>query len=249
MKNLLPALLLCALGFTACKKEKEPVNGGSTPIEFKATEYGTMGSVDAQGKPSYLIASDNISANLSNYVNAQIPERGDVRVSHPEYLKNADLAVTARSEVTITFVNEGTGFLNTVGYYLYKTGTPPKKPEEIQKITYMFPNASRTGSGGALNPGNKISLGVIESGMSIGFVLLENAWDPATSSVNVKAAHYCSNKELNPENLDEFKQHTVLIDFPAENKTIIGFEDLNRTTPKCDHDFNDVVIFATVTPK
>ena len=66
--------------------------------------------------------------------------------------------------------------------------------------------------------------------------------------MNDKAPHFCSNMELNPENLEEFKPHTALFEFPEEKKVIIGFEDINRTKPECDHDFNDVVIYATVKP-
>ena len=35
---------------------------------------------------------------------------------------------------------------------------------------------------------------------------------------------------------------------PFINKVLIAFEDLDRTTPVCDHDFNDLMIYATVTP-
>lgn len=246
MKNYLLCLFLISVAFAACKKG--PVNGGSTPKEFIATEYSYMGTYDDQGKPTYLVAKDQVSAALSAYIKTQLPERGDIRKTHPEFLKNADLAITAKSDVYITFVDEGTGYKNAVGYYLYKTGASPTKPEDIEKVVYMFPHASKLNSGGALKAGDKVKLGTIEAGMSIGFVLLEKGWDEAAKKVNEKAPHFCSNKELNPENYDELKPHTVLLDFPAENKVIIGFEDINRTLPECDHDFNDVVMYATVTP-
>ena len=60
--------------------------------------------------------------------------------------------------------------------------------------------------------------------------------------------HFCSNDVLNPEINVNLKKHAVLIDYPAENKTLIGFEDLDRTIDLCDHDFNDVVLYATVVP-
>jgi hypothetical protein len=246
MKNYFLALLLLSLAVTACKKEKEPVNGGSTPVEFVKTEYSYMGTVDAQGRPNYLVASDVVSNELLSFVNGSVPEKADVRTSHPEYLKNADLAVSVKSDVYITFLAEGTGYKNSVGYYLYKTGSAPAKPDDIKNIIYIFPHA-QWNDGGTLKSGDKVKLGTIEAGMSIGFVLIENGWDPLTGKVNDKAPHYLSNKELNPENRDELKPHTVLFNYPAENKVIIGFEDINRTLPVCDHDFNDVVMYATVT--
>ena len=244
MRNIL-FFLLFAVSFSACKKE--PVNGGSTPVVFTVTKYINMGSYNDKGVPDYLVAGDQPSKELISFINTQLPEYSDIRTSHPEYLKNADLSLAVKSEVFITFMDEGTGFTNTLGYYLYKTGSSPKKAEDIQNIVYMFPNSSKATLGG-LVAGDKISLGVIEAGTSIGFVLLEKAWNPLTKTVNTKAPHYCSNRELNPENRDELKQHTALFEYPAENKTIIGFEDINRTLPECDHDFNDVVIYATVKP-
>ena len=247
MKNSLPLLFLIALGFTSCKKDKDPVNGGSTPVDFVTTDYSYLGEYDDQGRPKYLVDKDVITTELLSFVKSNLPELSDVRNTHPEFLKNADLAITAKSDVYITFVAEGTGYTNSVGYYLYKTGNSPKKPEDIENIVYMFPHA-QSNNGGTLKAGDKIKLGTIESGMSIGFVLLQKGWDAATKKVNDKAPHFCSNKELNPENYDELKPHTVLFEFPAEKKVIIGFEDINRTMPECDHDFNDVVMYATLNP-
>jgi hypothetical protein len=247
MKNFLSGLLLLALALTACKKGKEPLNGGSTPVEFIKTEYSYLGTFDAQGRPNYLVEKDAISKELVNFVNGKVPERTDIRTTYPEYLRNADLAITAKSDVYITFLAEGSGYKNSVGYYLYKTGSSPQKPEDIENIVYIFPHAQWNDTG-TLKAGDKVKLGTIESGMSIGFVLIQDAWDNATQKINDKAPHFCSNKELNPENLVELKSHTILFEYPAENKVIIGFEDINRTLRECDHDFNDVVIYATVTP-
>ena len=248
MKNYLFCLFLLSLAFTACKKG--PVNGGSTPKLFTATQYSYLGTYDSQGRPDYLIAKDVITPALLEFVKLKLPETLNVSKSHPELLKNADLAITTKSDVFITFVNEGTAYKNAVGYYLYRTGSSPTKPADIEKIVYMFPHASKVGSGGALKPGDKIKIGsvAIEAGTSIGFVLIAKGWDEAGQTVNNKATHYCSNKALNPENLDEFKAHTVLFDYPLENKVMIGFEDINRTLPICDNDFNDVVMYATVVP-
>ena len=84
-------------------------------------------------------------------------------------------------------------------------------------------------------------------GTSIGFVLMQNAWDTAISQLNNDAVHFCSNDALNPEVDPNLKKHAVLINYPAENKVLIGFEDRDRTNPLCDNDFNDGVIYCTVT--
>lgn len=247
MKNTVLLVFILAFTITSCKKEKEEVNGGSTPVDFITTEYSYLGEYDGDGRPKNLAEKDVISSGLSSFIIDKLPEKSDIRKTNPDFLKNADLTITAKSDVYITFAAEGTGFANSIGYYLYKTGQSPKKPEDIENIVYMFPHA-QLNDGGTLKPGDKVKLGTIESGMSIGFVLLQKGWDFTTKKVNDKSPHFCSNKELNPENYDELKAHTVLFDYPAENKVIIGFEDINRTLPECDHDFNDVVLYATVTP-
>ena len=127
MKNSLPVLLLCALALGSCKKDKDDVNGGSTPVNFITTEYSYLGEYDEQGRPKYLVASDVITSKLLNFVKSSLPEYADIRNTHPEYLKNADIAITSKSDVFITFVAEGSGYTNSVGYYLYKTGSSPKK--------------------------------------------------------------------------------------------------------------------------
>ncbi len=35
--------------------------------------------------------------------------------------------------------------------------------------------------------------------------------------------------------------------YAPEDKILIGFEDTDRTNPDCDNDFNDVVVYGTVT--
>jgi hypothetical protein len=99
-----------------------------------------------------------------------------------------------------------------------------------------------------LRAGDKIKIGRFQPGTSVGFVLLQKAWNTTTKVLNNKAVHFCSNDALNPEIDPKLKKHVVLINYPSENKVLIGFEDLDRTTSECDHDFNDVVLYATVTP-
>ena len=247
MRKSIIIILLLALVVTSCKKKKQikPDLGGSTPVPFTTTEYVEMGTYDDSGRPNYLVASDLVGGSFSAYVHDMLPESVNLTKTHSDFLKNADLEITAKSDVYITFVSEVTSHSNTVGYYTYKTGSSPKKPEDIIKIIYIFPNAS-SNKGGTMKAGDKVKLGSFEPGTSLGFVLLDNAWDKATKKINKNAPHYCSNKELNPENVADLKYHTVLFDYAAESKVVIGFEDINRSLPECDNDFNDVVMYATV---
>ncbi|WP_254659497.1 LruC domain-containing protein [Mucilaginibacter sp. PPCGB 2223] len=214
------------------------------------TIYTYMGKFDSYGAPAdYKVSpSDVISASFMTYLNASLPEGKDVRKLHPSYIAGgtaSDLKVVQKADVWITFAYEGAGNLNSVGYYAYPTNTPPKTTADIKQVYYMFPNSSMPFSGGNLAQGTKIKLGTFDAGTSIGFVIFSAGW--TGSGVNSNAAKFYSTSNLNPEPGD-LARHTVLLNDAKENLFMIGFEDLNRTTASCDHDFNDVILYATSNP-
>jgi hypothetical protein len=228
-----------------CKKKVDPV---TVPVDFSATSYQTLGTYDQSGRPNYLAGKDVISTDLLSYINTTLPDKKDLRLSRPELLSsqaNADIAITQSSDVFITFVHQVTGKSDAIAFYTYPSNQPPTNPKDIKTITYIFPNA---GAASTLEAGDKVKIGRFNPGTSIGFVLLSGAWSIFTKSLNNNVEHFCSNDILNPEVDPSLKKHAVLIDYPSEKKVLIGFEDVNRTNPGCDHDFNDVMLYATVTP-
>lgn len=239
-KRKFTLLLWTLVVLVACKKEV------SKPVSFSSTDYEALAPYDAQGKPSNLL-KDNISADLLTFINQTLPPGQDLRTSNPGLLNNnstSDISITQRSSVYLTYVSNGAGMNDVIGFYTYPTGNPPSSPKDIKKIIYAFPSA---GNGTPLTAGDKVNLGTFDPGTTIGFVLLQHAWDPVTKQINNKAVHFCYNDALNPEVDPKLKKHVVLVNYPAENKILIGFEDLDRTKPECDHDFNDVVLYATIT--
>ena len=240
------SLFIFLLTVSACeKKTDEPL---TRPVEFPETTYEPLGTYDDLGKPNYLSTPDPISNELRSYINSTLPEKVDLRSTHPELLSSSaigDIVITQQSDVFITFVSQGTGFKNTFAYYTYPTNQPPASPKDIKKIYFVFPNA---GFDTPLSPGDKVKIGNFNAGTSIGFVILKDAWNSASKTINNKAVHFLSNDVLNPEVDPKLKKHAVLINYPSENKVLIGFEDIDRTSPDCDHDFNDVVVYATVMP-
>jgi hypothetical protein len=238
-------LLILVLCLAGCEKDDKPV---TRPVEFTETTYLTLGTFDNSGRPNYLLTKDVISANLFSYITSTLPEHADLRNTHPELLSSsatADIAITQQSDVFITYVFNGSGTTNALGFYTYPTIKPITSVKDIKTITYVFPNA---GSGSTLETGDKVKIGRFDVGTSIGFVLLQNAWNTANHELNNKVVHFCSNDILNPEVDPSLKKHAVLINYTPENKVLMGFEDLDRTSSGCDHDFNDVVVYATVTP-
>jgi len=245
---------------------------GYKPAGLLATEYVYPGSYTAStafantatyprnlGRPLYLETTpDVIDASLLSYINASLPEGSKVSTLHPEYLTNAvsTINVAKTSDVYITFVTEGAGYQSSLAYYTYKTGNPPNASSGgtllggIDKITYVFPNASGYGSGGGLKAGDKVKLGNFAAGTSIAFVLMQDAW--TGTGVSTGAQKFFSDNGFNPESNSTLRKHSVVLYDDVHNLYLTGFEDCNRQTPSAnvdgytsDEDFNDLIFYTT----
>jgi hypothetical protein len=239
-KIYLPLIGLLVV-ISSCRKD--PV---TKPVEFKSTAYNTLSSYDLTGKPDNLL-HESISPDLLHFIDTLLPDGRNLSVSHPGLFTNpeiGDITITQPSTVYITFVKQSGANNNSIAFYTYPTSKPPTKPEDIKQITYFFPSA---GNLSPLQAGDMVNLGNFEPGISIGFVLMQDAWSAKKHDLNNDAVHFCTNDALNPEVDPKLKKHGVLISYPPTKKVLIGFEDVDRTTSGCDDDFNDVVVYATVT--
>jgi len=221
-----------------------------TPQTKGSFAYTFLGKFNSDGSPNYLEpVGDKISQGLLDSINASLPETVHLPVSHPQYLKSgneADLVLTKPADVWVTFVSEGAGYLNSVGYYTYNSATPPQSVNDISKYTIIFPNASLIGSGGGMHSGDKVKLGTFPAGTAIGWFLVANGYN-GTSVTNPPT--YFSDPILNPETDPTKRQHTVLLLNNSKSLLLVGFEDLIRNTPSSsDEDFNDVVFYITANP-
>ncbi|WP_420386815.1 LruC domain-containing protein [Roseivirga sp.] len=214
----------------------------------------TFNYMDAFSRPLGVPANlepqrDVISSTLLTYINASLPESQPVPTYHPTYLaggKKTTLDIVELADVWLTFVHEGAGWKNAIGYYTYPTDTPPQSLDDISTINIVFPNLSYQGSGGGLKSGDKVNLGRFEPGTSIGIVLLANGWDTYSS----EGYYYLifADNNLNPESDPSLRQHNVLL-WDEENELfLLGFEDINREERGCDEDFNDAIMFVTSNP-
>ncbi len=214
--------------------------------------FNYMGSYSGNGVPDYLEPDrDVISAELLEYINASLPEKQPVPEYHPTFLANGKkttLEIVETCDVWITFVHEGAGFRNAIGFYTYPTTTPPQSIDDISTVNVIFPNLSFAGSGGGLYAGDKVNIGQFEPGISIGLVLMADGWD-GTNSEDYYHIVY-GDKSLNPEEDEDLKQHNVLL-WDEENELfLLGFEDILRDNRPfaCDNDFNDAILFVTSNP-
>ncbi len=213
--------------------------------------YNFLGTYNNQGVPDYLNPdNDIISAEFLQDINNSLPEQQDLMISHPEYLSvdfEHDLLLDCGATVWVTFIHEGASYKNVLGFYTYNLSSPPTSPNEIDTITIIFPNVSYQGSGGGLQSGNKVNIGTFPDSTGIGWVLISDGW--ISGQVTNGRDIFYSDRNFNPEAVQEDKQHSVLLNDPSREKLILGFEDILRDgTVWCDHDFNDAIFFVAVDP-
>lgn len=212
-------------------------------------EFELMGDYNSSGVPNYLEPeNENISQDLLDDINNTLPEREPLMESHPEYLSDQydhNINIIEDCDVWVSFVHEGAGYYNVLTYYAYDTDNAPQNPTEIEYLNVIFPNVSYAGSGGGLVSGNKVYLGQFSANTTISFALASNGYK--NGNITSGNGVYYSQKNLNPENDPDFKQHSVLLNDNARDLLLLGFEDLNRQA-WCDHDFNDAIFLVQANP-
>lgn len=240
--KLYAPLFIIILVINACKKGSE-----IKPINFPNASYESLTPYNSSGKPDGLL-KDTIPLPLLNYVQQTIKKGVNMTVSHPEFFSgktSADLGITnTSSDLYVTFVSGNASFANTLAFYTYPTNNPPQSDKDIKLITYIFPNA---GKKSPLNPGDKMFLGKFNAGTTIGFVILQNAWDTSKNFLNSNVIHFCSTDPINPESVPALKKHAILYtSYTYDDKRLISFEDYDRSSPNCDNDFADVIFYCAV---
>jgi LruC domain-containing protein len=223
------------------------------------------------GVPRNMISLKNdIPPTLLADVFKILPEKKDIKTNNPNLITDdlgANLYFVENAEVSVAFLEEGAGYRNSVGFFMFDPKSKPATANPLydpatrtfhnQKI--LFPNFSKTGSGGALNPGDGLYLGKFKAGQAMGFTIVSNGYSKNTTKnfpteVNPNQSEdtvFYSIRSWNPEAPSgNMNAHTVLLSAPASGVLALGFEDQNRTakSPTSDHDFNDVILLIKVTP-
>lgn len=233
----------------------------SLSVPQQVAGYYVLGSWDGQGYPDYLESEPDIIDNeLLEIVDASLPEGSPLPLTHPQYLsENAEpnLVLVEDAEVWVTFVHEGAGWKNSIGYYTYPNNQPPGSINDISDLTLIFPNFSLRGSGGNHLPGDKVQLlyldpesgmfnPVFPAGTSVRWFLVANGFRSA-DNISGTYTHF-SNSHLNIESDPELQRHNVMLLDEEREILMVGFEDIRRDSPSCDQDFNDAVFYTTVSP-
>ncbi len=225
----------------------------SKSLAKENTSYKTLGGWTSAGVPKYLLSPRDVisSATLSN-ISLSLPEGASVPVKNPSYIQNTESNIQIIGEdsadVFVTFIHEGAGYQNVLGFYTYKTGNKPTKIADISStMTIIFPNCSYSGSGGGLTSGDKVLIGRFGPGTTIGWFCLSNGFTGSTTSVSDGVARLFSDPQLNPESDSLLRRHNILMVDPTTKNTILGFEDMRRDNG-ADNDFNDILFQVTSNP-
>ncbi|WP_051336280.1 DUF6923 family protein [Aquimarina latercula] len=228
-------------------------NGGQTPASFPipaiCDRYNYLGDFDSNGKPLYLDGQDVVSQETVDMINNALPEGYPVPDFNPHYISSGydtDVVLQEDAEIWITFVGEGAGYKNTLGFYTYDADNPYETIPQPEDITIIFPNVSAVGSGGDLEVGDKVSIGSFPPNTGIGWVLLADAWKDGC--VDTGNWQLYSNPDYNPESDETLRYHNVLLNDPDSDRIILGFEDIRRDYASCDQDFNDALFYITASP-
>jgi LruC domain-containing protein len=215
-----------------------------------SSRYVYLGSYDANGVPAYLEPQrDPITQDLLDLINNTLPEGSQVPIDNPQYIPEgiaADTRLLDSASVWVTFVHEGAGYRNALGYYVYDLTNPPSATDDIDSLFILFPNASFAGSGGGMYSGDKVYLGDFSPGTGIGWFLVNNGWNSGGQVVNNVADTKWSNPAFNTFTTAANRQHVALLLDNDRQILLLGMEDIAR--PGGDKDFNDAVFYVTTNP-
>ncbi|MFP9116061.1 DUF4114 domain-containing protein [Flavobacterium sp. RHBU_3] len=214
-----------------------------------AQGYQFLSTYDSNGVPTVIEGTDVISSATLSLIQSAVPEGYPVPTYNPQYISSGydtNIELLEDADVYVTFVDEGAGYRNVLGFYTYSITNPPTSPPLNSDIHIIFPNASLPNSGGNLARGTKVKIGSFSAGTGIGWILISNGWNG--SSVGAGYWKFYSNQEWNPETNPDIRQHNVLINDPDNQRIILGFEDIKRDNSGCDQDFNDAMFYITANP-
>lgn len=210
-----------------------------------------------KGLPNYLDPTPFlVTTGVLNDINATLPEGAPLPSSNPSLVDPSaerELTLTDSAEVWVSFVHEGAGYRNAIGYYTYPVGSPPATPNDISSHIVTFPNTSFAGSGGELVTGMRVKLpginpadgtDVFPAGTVVGWFIASNGWN-GTEVTDGNWVLYADD-DLNPQpSANDRVQNVLLLDEDRE-LLLLAFEDIQR--PGGDQDFNDAIYFVEANP-
>lgn len=220
----------------------------NTNAVTKVTDYNQVSEWNQVGVPEAVTSGPTIDPVFEQKIDSNIPEGENLAVNRPTLLNCAtnDISVVTNTNISITFLKESTSKTNSLAYYTYSLSNPPTSAPAKTSLTLVFPNTSGTGSDGGLAKGATVNLGSFTAGTGIGWALVQNGYNVNQNAVGEGDAVFFSNPAFNAGSGNTRKQMVQFFD-TASGRTVMAWEDGNRTNGQSDNDFNDVVFFFTPT--
>jgi hypothetical protein len=212
-------------------------------VIFVATGLGGLKilsiSID-EGVPEEIIPTKPC-ATLYSHIFTLFPESKNNYVKYPELFESQlpkNVVLKKESEVYITFVDEGAGWKNSLGYYTYNLSDPPKSIDDLEKHI-LFPNVSKVKEGGGLNTGDMLQIGTgkFPANTVVGFFLIAQGWKNGLVDKG-RYTHYTDIQF----NIGGHQQHTLFIEKNC-NDLVMTFEDIDMADKLSysDFDYNDIL--------
>lgn len=225
-------------------------------LSFESGADASNYSVKGKPNNTYSIA-DALPQDVLTNVYSMLPEGSTVNSAFiaPERYSSIDiddeLNGAEYATAKITFLNEGAGYRNSLGYFVFDTNNPPATKDDINAHVIVFPNTS-VASVGEMQEGDTIDLSVqLTAGQTLAFFIISNGWGWEGSYNNIPwlggwGTPFYSYPSINPEATAANRRHNVAF-LDTENEfLVLGFEDIYR--PSGDNDFNDLIFTVEVTP-
>lgn len=249
----------------ASRATPAPASNRSIVAAGSASLYQTLSAFDSQGVPRDLEATrEAFTQAYLDDIGASLPEYSKLPQVNPSFVDSAGKSnfaiLESNAEIILTFIHEGAGYKNSLGYFVFDTANPPARASDIpaSDMVVAFPNSSFATSGGNLKAGDRIKLwnprtGTLKfsPGLSIGWFLLANGFN---GTVTNGLHRFFSIPGANPEPASyslmdrthvAFLHNRSYVD-AGKTSFLLAFEDMYR--PSADNDFNDAVFSITVTP-
>ncbi len=192
-----------------------------------------------------------------NNVYSLLPEGQEV---NPQFISTGkyssididdELQGAPHATAKVTFLNEGAGYRNSLGYFVYETNSPPTDKDLIDSHIIIFPNTSKAPDG-EMSEGDTLDLDIqLTAGQTLAFFIIPNGWGYSGSYNNIASlgnwnTPFYSYPALNPESTALNRRHNVAFLDTVNDFLVLAFEDIYR--PNGDNDFNDLLFTVEVTP-
>ena len=199
----------------------------------------TTEEIQERGKEQFnevppLIASTKPCATLYKSIMDMFYEHQNNQAEYPMLFSEntqKNIVLTHKAKVFVSFISEGAGFENSLGYYTYKASEGVGSKENLT-LNIIFPHISET----VLTKGDMVQLGTeeFEAGTVIGFFLIIRGWE--NGYVNFKKNIHYTNYQFN---INQFQQHIVFKEGTCGD-VVMAFED-KPLADGSDYDYNDVI--------